>query len=90
MDNERNDYALINYFFLQRLEPPRLCAIDLPEGHLDQSFPEYDDHYLPRDKAGILVWSHPSPGAQHCNGLDCSHVSCELFEPHGSSEPCAQ
>ena len=22
MDNERNDYALINYFFLQRLEPP--------------------------------------------------------------------
>ena len=60
MDNERNDYALINYFFLQRLDPSRLCAIDLPEGHLDQSFPEYDDHYLPRDKAGILVWSHPS------------------------------
>ena len=55
MDNERNDYALINYFFLQRLDQPRLCAIDLPDGHLDASFAEFDDHYLPRDKAGILV-----------------------------------
>ena len=59
MDNERNDYALLNYFFLQRLDPPRLCSIDLPEGHLDASFPEFDDHYLPRDKAAILVRSLP-------------------------------
>ena len=55
MDNERNDYAALNYFFIQRLDPPRLCSIDLPEGHLDASFPEFDDHYLPRDKAAILV-----------------------------------
>ncbi len=55
MDNERNDYALINYFFLQRVDPPRLCTIDLPDGHLDTSFAEYDDHYLPRDKGGLLV-----------------------------------
>ena len=60
MDNERNDYAALNYFFLQRLDPPRLCSIDLPEGHLDASFPEFDDHYLPRDKAAILVRSFTS------------------------------
>ena len=60
MDNERNDYALLNYLFIQRLDPPRLCSIDLPEGHLDASFPEMDDHYLPRDKAAILVRSFTS------------------------------
>ena len=60
MDNERNDYAALNYFFIQRLDPPRLCSIDLPEGHLDASFPEFDDHYLPRDKAAILVRSFTS------------------------------
>lgn len=27
---ERNDKALLNYFFVQDVEPPRLCAMDLP------------------------------------------------------------
>ena len=29
---ERNDKALLNYFFVQDAEPPRLCAMDLPGG----------------------------------------------------------
>jgi hypothetical protein len=51
----RADYSLINYFFFQRTEPLRLCALDLPGGHLNGGFGEVDDHYLPRDKAGIQV-----------------------------------
>lgn len=54
-DNERNDYAMINYFFYQELDPPRLCAIDLPNGSLDGGFVEVDDHYLPHEKGAIQV-----------------------------------
>lgn len=31
----RADYSMINYFFFQRTDPLRLCALDLPEGHLN-------------------------------------------------------
>lgn len=51
----RTDYCLINYFFLQITDPPRLCALDLPNGSLDGNFEQADDHYLPRDKDGIQV-----------------------------------
>ena len=54
-DNERNDYALINYFFFQTLDPPRLCALDLPDGNLDGGFTEPDDRYLPHEKGAIQV-----------------------------------
>ncbi|CAL8468706.1 g8246 [Coccomyxa elongata] len=52
-DNERNDYSLINYFFIQTLIPPRLCALDLPNGSLDGGFVEPDDRYLPHEKGAI-------------------------------------
>lgn len=54
-DNERNDYSLINYFFIQKPQQPRLCAVDLPKGHLDGGFGEHDDHYLPHEKNAIMV-----------------------------------
>ena len=54
-DNERNDYSLIHYFFIQKLDPPRLCAIDLPSGSLDGGFTEPDDRYLPHEKGAIQV-----------------------------------
>ncbi|KAK9845959.1 hypothetical protein WJX81_006882 [Elliptochloris bilobata] len=34
-ENERNDYSLVNYFFTQELDPPRLCALDLPGEHAE-------------------------------------------------------
>jgi hypothetical protein len=58
--NERNDYSLINYFFIQKPQPPRMCALDLPNGSLEGGFGEHDDHYLPHEKGAIQVASLPS------------------------------
>ena len=30
---DRNDKALLNYFFLHDRQPPLLCAVDLPAGY---------------------------------------------------------
>ena len=69
-DNERNDYSLINYFFIQNLSPPRLCALDLPNGSLDGGFTEPDDRYLPHEKGAIQVLQvlyGPKLNGPHCN-----------------------
>ncbi len=43
---ERNDKALMNYFFVHERTPPRLCSVDLPGGSIwdekEQSPPEED------------------------------------------------
>ena len=31
---ERNDKALMNYFFVHERSPPRLCSVDLPGGSI--------------------------------------------------------
>lgn len=31
---ERNDKALMNYFFVHARSPPRLCSVDLPGGSI--------------------------------------------------------
>ena len=41
---ERNDHSLFHYGFVQDLDPPRLAALDLPEGNLydEAAFSEKD------------------------------------------------
>ena len=66
MDLDRNDMSLINHFFVQDLQPPRLCALDLPGGHLNGGLIGPDSSFLPRfpDELEANAWhfsSHSCP-----------------------------
>lgn len=57
---ERNDKALMNYFFVHKRIPPRLCAADLPGGSVwdetERSPPEDDvgsQDGIPVSKVGL-------------------------------------
>ena len=72
------DYSMINYFFIPEQGPPRLAALDLPDGHLDGGFGEVDEHYLPRDRHSIQVrptgLERPAVQAEPArDGLPCRH-----------------
>ena len=60
-DLERNDFSLINHSFLQHLDPPRLCALDLPGGHLNGGLGAPDANFLPRFPDELEVC--PRPGS---------------------------
>ena len=63
MDLERNDMSLINHFFVQDLQPPRLCALDLPGGHLNGGLFGPDSSFLPRfpDELEVGAWRPSGP-----------------------------
>ncbi|KAK9822369.1 hypothetical protein WJX81_002633 [Elliptochloris bilobata] len=45
----RPDVALANYFFIQPMDPPLRCALDLPTAQMEVEFEDADDlQYLPR------------------------------------------
>ncbi|CAL8469164.1 g8705 [Coccomyxa elongata] len=48
---DRNDRALLNYFFVQERDPPLLCLLDLPEhgsfGNTPGVLPSDDELYGP-------------------------------------------
>ena len=74
IDLERNDMSLINHFFVQDLQPPRLCALDLPGGHLNGGLIGPDSSFLPRfpDELEVGAWRSSGPP---CLPWHCWHVA---------------
>ena len=84
--------SLINHFFVQDLQPPRLCALDLPGGHLNGGLFGPDSSFLPRfpDELEVGAWRFCG---QPCLAWHCWHaakgVMTKLGQP-GRKPPCLQ
>lgn len=86
MDLERNDMSLINHFFVQDLQPPRLCALDLPGGHLNGGLFGPDSSFLPRfpDELEVGAWRF---SIQPCLPLHCWHAAQGVMTVLGHPGP---